>query len=116
VIDELGNDYTLGNNNYPRDIPGVMTMLSNRRGGGGNKKIVDYMKDGVVYTSTSFGQTEFKTKKRCYRCGKKGHLANRCTEKDGTEGKNSFSKGQGNPWANKSDSDSVSSGPKGWFK
>ena len=36
VIDELGNAYTLGNNNYPKDIPGVIHMLSECRGDGGN--------------------------------------------------------------------------------
>jgi hypothetical protein len=42
-------------------------------------------------------------------------------EKDGTEGKTLLGKTQGNPWANKSDSDSKGSNSrysdrKGWFK
>jgi hypothetical protein len=31
AIDELANAFTLGNNNYPKDIPEMVSMLSNRR-------------------------------------------------------------------------------------
>ena len=77
VIDELGNDFTMGNDNYPSNIAGVVTMLSNRRGDRPNRKIDD-MKDGNF---TSFGQVPFRTTKKCHYCGKKGHLAFECKKK-----------------------------------
>jgi Zinc knuckle len=80
------------------------------------------MKDGIF---TSFGQTKNYSELKCSICKKKGHFARNCRERkkkkkkkdDGLKGATSFTKGQGNPPANKdSDYGNVSSGPKGWFK
>jgi hypothetical protein len=62
VIDELANDYSLGNDNYPKDPASMVAMLSNRRGTVSTKKI-DAMKDGIL---TSFGQTN--NGPRCKYC------------------------------------------------
>jgi hypothetical protein len=72
AIDELANAFTLGNNNYPKDIPEMVSMLSNRRGGTTNKQI-DELKDGVL---TSFHQTN----KVCDYCGKPGHFVRKCRQ------------------------------------
>jgi hypothetical protein len=45
-IDELANDHNLGNDNYPKDVPSMVSMLSNQRGAVSTKKI-DEMKDGI---------------------------------------------------------------------
>jgi hypothetical protein len=116
VIDELANDYSLGNDNYPKDPATMVAMLSNRRGTVSTKKI-DAMKDGIL---TSFGQTN--NGPRCKYCKSRIRTSDRCKDRkkgDGLKGVTSFGsgKGQGNPWANKdSDSGSESSGPKGWFR
>jgi hypothetical protein len=70
---------------------------------------------------TSFGQTNTSSVRCNDIYGKKGHIAKQCRHKgkkgDGLKGGTSFTKGQGNPWANKdSNSGSESSGPSGWFK
>jgi hypothetical protein len=116
----LANNHNLGNDNYPKDAASMVSMLSNRRGTVSTNAI-DEMKDGI-YTSF-ISQTGTGTK--CSYCHKKGHHVSECERKkkkkkdkgDGLKGATSFTKGQGNPWANKdSDSGSDSSGPKGWFK
>jgi hypothetical protein len=122
VIDELANDYSLGNDNYPKDAASMVAMLSNQHGTGSSTKKIDAMKDGVF---TSFGQADYSDA-RCSICKKKGHFARNCPEKkkkkqkdkgDGLKGATSLLKTQGNPWANKdSNCRSNSSGPKGWFR
>jgi hypothetical protein len=37
VVDDLGNDFTLGKPNYPEDVASMLNLLTNRRGIGGNK-------------------------------------------------------------------------------
>jgi hypothetical protein len=113
AIDELANDFTLGNNNYPKDIPGMVSMPSNRRGGTAKKRI-DELKDGIL---TRFHQSGTK---KCSYCKKSGHTVDECRKKKAKQ-YTSFGKGQGNPFANRSDSDSEGSNSrysnqKDWFK
>jgi hypothetical protein len=69
---ELNNTYVAGQNNYPKMVESAVTMLSH------------YMKDkGVHVTDEDKGQvtlTSFMQKHKnvkCYKCGKKGHYANK---------------------------------------
>jgi Zinc knuckle len=82
VIDELNNDFLLEKVNYPKDVPTMLAMLSNRRGGQKENKRLDAMNDGVPATS-SFAQATHNKKKNvtCLKCGKKGHYANECPNK-----------------------------------
>jgi hypothetical protein len=70
---ELNNAYVAGQNNYPKTVESAVTMLSH------------YMKGkGVHMTDEDKGQatlTSFMQKHKnvtCYKCGKKGHYANKC--------------------------------------
>ncbi len=80
AVDELNNSFLLGTVDYPEDVPGMLTLLSNRRGGGGTTKEAEALKDG--FTATSFAQQRKKGPRQrtiyCYRCGKKGHISRDC--------------------------------------
>jgi hypothetical protein len=74
---KLNNAYVAGQNNYPKTVESAVTMLSH------------YMNDkGVHVTDEDKGQatlTSFMQKHKnvtCYRCGKKGHYANKCSDGD----------------------------------
>ncbi len=71
---ELNNAYVAGQNNYPKTVENAVTML-----------LSHYMNDkGVQVADEDKGQaalTTFMQKHKnvtCYRCGKKGHYANKC--------------------------------------
>jgi hypothetical protein len=76
VIDDLGNDYSLGNINYPEDVSGMVSLLSNRRGLKTPKsRQLEDIQDGVM---TSFHQANSHPKLRCRYCGMKGHVSEVC--------------------------------------
>jgi hypothetical protein len=82
VKTESNNAYVAGQNNYPKTVESAMTMLSH------------YMNDkGVHVTDADKGQTDQKRSSMqkqknvtCYKCGKKGHYANKCPSGDSPVG------------------------------
>jgi hypothetical protein len=74
---ELNSAYVAGQNNYPKTVESAVTMLSH------------YMNNkGVHMTDEDKGQAtlmRFMQKHKnvtYYRCGKKGHYANKCPDGD----------------------------------
>jgi hypothetical protein len=74
---ELNNAYVAGQNNYPKTVKSAVTLLSH------------YMNDkGVHMADEDKGQTALKSFMQkhknvtCYKCGKKGHYANKCCNGD----------------------------------
>jgi hypothetical protein len=63
VIDDLGNDFSLGNINYPEDVGAMLSLLTNRRGlKTARSKQIEDIQDGVL---TSFQQSNSHPKLRC---------------------------------------------------
>ena len=73
ALDDLNNDFLLGNVNYPEDITGVIKLLTNRKGEGGGTRVNDAIKDGVVLTQVQKGP-------KCFNCKQRGHFARNCPE------------------------------------
>jgi hypothetical protein len=77
---KLNNAYVVGQNNYPKTVESAAAMLSH------------YMNNkGVHMTDEDKGKMHQKSliQKRdnvlCYKCGKKGHYADKCPSKDSNE-------------------------------
>lgn len=78
VINDLSNDFHLGTNHYPTDIPGMVALLTSRRGKGTSTKKQDAMRDGIKMYSFAQGNQK---KPKCYRCGMTGHVARHCPKR-----------------------------------
>jgi hypothetical protein len=75
---ELNSAYVAGQNNYPKTVESAVTMLSHYMNDKG-VHVTDEDKKGQA-TLTSFMQ-KYKNV-TCYKCGKKGHYANKCPNED----------------------------------
>jgi hypothetical protein len=74
---ELNNVYVAGQNNYPKTVESAVTMLSHNMNDNG-VHVTD--EDKGQATLTSFMQKHKNV--TCYKCGKKGHYANKCPSGD----------------------------------
>ena len=83
LIDELNNAHLTGQENYPESVEAAMNMLSHRMDGDEKNVIIDFEEEEKLH-ETSFAQKGQHTGKNvtCFNCGKKGHIAPNCPEKD----------------------------------
>jgi hypothetical protein len=103
VVDDLGNDFSLGNINYPDDVSGMLNLLINRRGLKNTRaKQLEDVQDGVM---TSFQQNNHP-KMKCNYCGRKGHMTDTCHKRQKDEERCSNDSGRSSRSNNSS---------QGWF-
>jgi hypothetical protein len=102
-VDDLANNFGLGNINYPEDVSGMLNLLTNRRGiKTPRSKQLEDIQDGVL---ASFQQNH--PRMRCNYCGKKGHMTDTCYQRmDDEEGKSNSS----------SRSERSTDSGRGWFR
>jgi hypothetical protein len=79
VIDELNNDFLRGTVSFPEDIPSMLTLLNNYRGGKISNYKMEAMLDGVTMTQ---GLTRTQSWRKCNLCGSTEHKAAKCPKKD----------------------------------
>jgi len=104
AVDELNNNYVLGKDVHPADVPAAIMVLTNRRGyGGSRQRQVEDLSDGlsVISFAQASKQGRDRSKVQCYRCNQFGHMSKNCkTVLDNQESKRGGS----------DDNDSVGSG------
>jgi hypothetical protein len=73
----LNSTYVAGQNNYPKMVESAVPMLSHCM----NNKGVHMADEGKGQTALKSFMQKHKNV-TCYRCGKKGHYANKCPNRD----------------------------------
>ena len=77
LIEDLSNNYLLGNNNYPKTMISAYNLLQNWRRDPKNLiQINGPTNDGTVFVTTNGERNRSRDKIVCYKCGKTGHYAN----------------------------------------
>ena len=89
LLEELENDNTKGKDNYPTTMAGTLNLLMNYKGsskqnqpvpGTGGLTFYQAMDedDGIAQANISDGGRRDFSKRRCYECGKIGHIGADC--------------------------------------
>ena len=79
VIDDLSNDFILGKVSYPKDVPGMLNLLVNRRGSSGSNR-VDAIRDGVGGISFAQSGSNKYANYKCNKCKQLGHIKRFCPQ------------------------------------
>jgi hypothetical protein len=89
LMTSLTTQFSMGTNQYPKDIMAAVDILTNHRfnkkepknNNQRNRNRNDNNIASTITTQSSFNQEALK-KATCYCCGKKGHYSKKCPEKD----------------------------------
>jgi hypothetical protein len=95
LMTSLTTQFSMGTNQYLEDILKAVDILTNHKfdkrepkNNNNNKKNKNQNDDNtasMITMQSSFNQEDAKNA-QCYCCGKKGHYANKCPEKEKTQG------------------------------
>jgi len=104
AVDELNNNYVLGKDVYPANVPAAIMVLTNRRGyGGSRQRQVEDLSDGLSVVSFAQQPSRRRGKTKCFRCNQEGHVAKDCmaiiegseSKRGGSDDNNSVGSGGG---------------------
>ena len=84
LLEDLENDYTKGNDNYPRNMVKAYQLLNEYNQSNPRATLPD--SSGVAFSQQGNNNksvqqtTEWKKKETCHSCGQKGHIRPECPE------------------------------------
>ena len=84
LLEELENDYTKGNSNFPTNLVTAYRMISEYKNWQPRSSVSE--SDGVAFAQRTRGRPnnninqieDWMKGKECYKCGQKGHIATVC--------------------------------------
>ena len=86
LLEELENDYTKGNSNYPTNLVTAYRIISEYKNWQPHSSVPESY--GVMFAQRTRGRPnnvnqikDWMKDKECYKCGQKGHIATVCPAK-----------------------------------
>jgi hypothetical protein len=80
LVEELENDYTKGNDNYPQDLVSAYRLLSEYKNWQRYQNVPEATSVAFVNKQSTDGFEEWAKKQTCHLCGKKGHVKPQCPD------------------------------------
>jgi hypothetical protein len=85
----MKENFIMGTSKYP-ESPEILLQILNayQPTAGWNKRRQEAgttSKEGAIFVQTEGGDNSWKSRQDCFECGKRGHIAWECPEKEGKE-------------------------------
>ena len=85
----MNKNFVMGTSKYP-ESPEAVLQITNAyqpHGGWNNRRqeAGTTSKEGAILAQTKGGDNSWKSRQDCFKCGKPGHIARECPEKEGKQ-------------------------------